>query len=215
MQLSKYLGADIDLTAFDFKTGKINAALFRKPRRHRSEFGRSSRNDTSLIPPIRQTASIFKQPVTVHKLNGDSKSRSDLKHGQVQEKPCQVFWERRIEGLKASTYPDDEVVEFRLPRSIRPVGPQITEDTAIRSLAAALHLRPQQVITGQQAARSIIDKNPGVFINPHQPLVTAISITDEDLVKQENRVRSARKSLHEMLDYWENDRQDVEKLPQY
>lgn len=201
MQLGKYLGPDIDLTAFDFKTGKICAALLRRPKRHRSEFGRSSRNDTSLIPPIRQTASIFKQPVTLVKNQPDSKSRTDLKHGQTQEKPSQVFWERRIEGLRATTYPDDEVVEFRLPRSIRPVGPQITEDTAIRSLAAALHLRPHQAITGQQASRSVIEKNPGVFISPNQPLVSAISIADEDLMKQENRVRSARKSLHEALDY--------------
>lgn len=211
MQLAKYFGSDIDLTAFDFKTGKINAALLRKPRRHRNEFGRSSRNDSSLIPPIRQTASIFKQPVTLIKNNADSKIRTDLKQGQMQEKPSQVFWERRIEGLKANTYPEDEVVEFRLPRSIRPVGPQVTEETAIRSLAAALHLRPHVAITGQQAARSVIEKNPGVWINPQQPLVAAISITDEDLVKQENRVRSARKSLHEMLNYWESDKLEIVK----
>lgn len=209
LQLAKYLGSDIDMTAFDFKTGKINAALLRKPRRHRTEFGRSNRTDSSLIPPIRQTASIFKQPVTLIKRNADSKSRSDLKHGQVQEKPSQVFWERRIEGLKATTLPDDEVVEFRLPKAIRPIGPEITEETAIRSLAASLHLRPQQVITGQQASRTVIEKNPCAFINPHQPLVSALCITDEDLIKQENRVRSARKSLHEMLDYWEHDQKDV------
>lgn len=29
--------------------------------------GRGMRNDASLVPPIRQTASIFKQPVTVYK----------------------------------------------------------------------------------------------------------------------------------------------------
>ena len=31
------------------------------------DFTRSLRNDASLVPPIRQTASIFKQPVTVLK----------------------------------------------------------------------------------------------------------------------------------------------------
>ena len=31
------------------------------------DFTRSLRNDASLVPPIRQTASIFKQPVTVFK----------------------------------------------------------------------------------------------------------------------------------------------------
>lgn len=47
------------------------------------------------MPPIRQTASIFKQPVTVYKTQ-DSKVKTDLKHG-TQEKPKQLFWEKRLE----------------------------------------------------------------------------------------------------------------------
>lgn len=57
---------------------------------------RGGRADTSLVPPIRQTASIFKQPVTVHR-NHESKVKSDLKHGSTQEKPKQLFWEKRLE----------------------------------------------------------------------------------------------------------------------
>ena len=49
------------------------------------------RHDTSLILPIRQTASIFKQPVTVVKNRPESKTRSDLKHGP-QEPPKQVLF---------------------------------------------------------------------------------------------------------------------------
>ena len=48
------------------------------------------RNDASLVPPIRQTASIFKQPVTVHK-NQEGKVKTDFKHGN-QEKPKQVYF---------------------------------------------------------------------------------------------------------------------------
>lgn len=57
---------------------------------------RGIRPDVSLVPPIRQTASIFKQPVTVHR-NHDSKVKTDLKHGTSQEKPKQLFWEKRLE----------------------------------------------------------------------------------------------------------------------
>lgn len=53
------------------------------------------RTDVSLVPPIRQTASIFKQPVTVYKTQ-DSKSKADLKHGTL-EKPNQLFWAKRLE----------------------------------------------------------------------------------------------------------------------
>lgn len=50
-------------------------------------FSRSVRNDASLVPPIRQTASIFKQPVTIYKTQ-EGKVK-DIKHG-TQEKPKQV-----------------------------------------------------------------------------------------------------------------------------
>lgn len=53
-------------------------------------FSRGIRSETALVPPIRQTASIFKQPVTVHK-NQEGKVKTDFKHGR-QEKPRQVNW---------------------------------------------------------------------------------------------------------------------------
>lgn len=59
------------------------------------DFDRGVRSDASLVPPIRQTASIFKQPVTVYKTQ-ESKVKTDLKHG-TQEKPKQLFWEKRLE----------------------------------------------------------------------------------------------------------------------
>jgi hypothetical protein len=47
------------------------------------------RQDATLSLPIRQTASIFKQPVTIVSNHPDSKTRTDLRHG-VQEQPRQV-----------------------------------------------------------------------------------------------------------------------------
>lgn len=47
------------------------------------------RSDASLIAPIRQTASIFKQPVTVIK-SQESKVKSELKHGSQDKKPKQL-----------------------------------------------------------------------------------------------------------------------------
>lgn len=47
------------------------------------------RQDANLALPIRQTASIFKQPVTVIRNHPDSVTKADLKHGP-QEPPRQV-----------------------------------------------------------------------------------------------------------------------------
>lgn len=51
-------------------------------------YSRGVRNDASLVPPIRQTASIFKQPVTIYKTL-EGKVKENLKHG-TQDKPKQV-----------------------------------------------------------------------------------------------------------------------------
>ena len=101
-ELMKYLGDTMDLTSFEYRSGKMMPSLNRKvqsstghPRSSTTSIGgktsngrpqgssssghgggsnrdsnsydlaRGLRADASLVPPIRQTASIFKQPVTV------------------------------------------------------------------------------------------------------------------------------------------------------
>jgi len=88
-QLVRCLSDILDLSTFDYMTGKVNSVLLRKNRKKaQSEGTRGLRNDTSLVSPIRQTASIFKQPVTIIK-SQECKVRQELKHGR-QEKPRQV-----------------------------------------------------------------------------------------------------------------------------
>ena len=60
-------------------------------------FSRGMRTDLTLVPPIRQTASIFKQPVTLYKTQ-ETVVKNDLKHGTA-EKPKQLFWEKRLEVI--------------------------------------------------------------------------------------------------------------------
>ncbi|OXU20801.1 hypothetical protein TSAR_013789 [Trichomalopsis sarcophagae] len=176
-------------------------------------YSRGVRNDASLVPPIRQTASIFKQPVTIYKTQ-EGKVK-DIKHGNQEkpkqegadktdskygsrDKPKQLFWEKRLEGLRACDPDGYEFDGMDLPKSLRPVGPYITEETLLQSVATALHVSTQPV-TGQTGSKSSLEKNPGVFLNPEQPLVQAVSITDEDIKRQEERVASARKKLQEAL----------------
>lgn len=96
------MGDTIDLTSFDYRSGKINSQLLRKSSKRAKgqfDFCRGIRNDASLIPPIRQTASIFKQPVTVIKSQPDSKTKHDLKHAgeKVSNKQYSfLFWFKLI-----------------------------------------------------------------------------------------------------------------------
>ncbi|XP_066599148.1 methyl-CpG-binding domain protein 2 isoform X2 [Prorops nasuta] len=158
-------------------------------------YSRGVRNDASLVPPIRQTASIFKQPVTIYKTQ-EGKVK-DIKHGN-QEKPKQLFWEKRLEGLRACDPDGYEFDAMDLPKTLKPVGPYITEETLLQSVATALHVSSQPV-TGQTGPKTGLDKNPGVFLNPDQPLVQAVSIADDDIKRQEDRVALARKKLQDAL----------------
>lgn len=63
-----------------------------------SEYSQGIRTDASMVPPIRQTASIFKQPVTVHN-NQKSKVNQELEQNATSEKPRQLFWEKRLEVI--------------------------------------------------------------------------------------------------------------------
>ncbi|XP_071565014.1 methyl-CpG-binding domain protein 3 isoform X3 [Temnothorax nylanderi] len=153
-------------------------------------------NDATLVPPIRQTASIFKQPVTIYKTQ-EGKVK-DVKHPCTQEKPKQLFWEKRLEGLRACDTDGYEFDAMDLPKNLKPVGPYITEETLLQSVATALHVCTQPV-TGQTGSKTALEKNPGVFLNPDQPLVQAVSIADEDIRKQEDRVAVARKKLQDAL----------------
>ncbi|XP_068622580.1 methyl-CpG-binding domain protein 2 isoform X2 [Battus philenor] len=153
------------------------------------------RSDASLVPPIRQTASIFKQPVTVYKTQ-ESKVKTDLKQG-TQEKPKQLFWEKRLENLTACDA-NGVIGTTTLPKYIKPLGPFTTDATTIQSLATALHVSSQP-ITGQTGSKQTILENPGVFLNPEQPLIAAVTITKDDVRRQEERVNRARQRLRAAL----------------
>lgn len=159
-------------------------------------YNRAVRNDASLVPPIRQTASIFKQPVTVCKTQ-ESKVKTDFKHG-VQEKPKQLIWEKRLEALRACDVDGAEFESMELPKVLKAVGPNVTDETIIRSVATALHVSGTPV-TGQTGSKSSLEKNPAVFLDPKQPLVQSVNISEEDIKRQEERVAATRKKLQEAL----------------
>lgn len=170
--------------------------LLCKAKKARAQFDyRGVRSDASLVPPIRQTASIFKQPVTVYKTQ-ESKVKTDLKHGN-QEKPKQLFWEKRLEGLSACDS-HGMIGSTTLPKYIKPLGPYIADATTIQSLATALHVSSHP-ITGQSGSKTAILENPGVYLNPEQPLIAAVTIGKEDVRRQEDRVKRARQRLQDAL----------------
>ncbi|XP_061201998.1 methyl-CpG-binding domain protein 2-like, partial [Neopsephotus bourkii] len=90
-QLARYLGNTVDLSSFDFRTGKMMPSKLQKNKqrlRNDSLNQNKGKPDLNTALPIRQTASIFKQPVTKVTNHPSNKVRSDSQ--RVMEQPQQV-----------------------------------------------------------------------------------------------------------------------------
>ncbi|CAJ0966144.1 unnamed protein product [Ranitomeya imitator] len=170
--------------------------IFKKGSKSEPGNYRPSKPDLNTTLPIRQTASIFKQPVTKITNHPNNKVRSDPQ--RVIEQPRQVsrghghskvikkdlcvymylFWEKRLEGLSASDVTEQVISSMELPKGLQGVGPGNNEDTLLAAIASALHTSSAP-ITGQLSAA--VEKNPSVWLNTLQPLCKAFIVTDEDI----------------------------------
>ncbi|XP_058851134.1 methyl-CpG-binding domain protein 2-like isoform X1 [Acipenser ruthenus] len=196
-QLSRYLGNTVDLGCFDFRTGKMMPSKLQKNKqRLRNEHLSQSKGkpDLNTALPIRQTASIFKQPVTKVTNHPSNKVKSDPQ--RAIEQPRQLFWEKRLQGLTASDVTEQIIRTMELPKGLQGVGPGNTDETLLSAIASALHTSSAP-ITGQLSAA--VEKNPAVWLNVTQPLCKAFMVTDEDIRKQEERVHHVRNKLEEAL----------------
>ncbi|KAK9408659.1 methyl-CpG-binding domain protein 2 [Crotalus adamanteus] len=196
-QLARYLGNTVDLSSFDFRTGKMMPSKLQKNKqklRNDSLSQNKGKPDLNTTLPIRQTASIFKQPVTKVTNHPNNKVKSDPQ--RVIEQPRQLFWEKRLQGLSASDVSEQIIKSMELPKGLQGVGPGNNDDTLLSAVASALHTSSAP-ITGQLSAA--VEKNPAVWLNTSQPLCKAFIVTDEDIRKQEERVQQVRKKLEEAL----------------
>uniref|UniRef100_A0A8C1XSY2 Methyl-CpG-binding domain protein 3-like n=2 Tax=Cyprinus carpio TaxID=7962 RepID=A0A8C1XSY2_CYPCA len=196
-QLARYLGNSMDLSSFDFRTGKMLMSKLNK-NRQRPRYDNNSQTkgkpDLNTSLPVRQTASIFKQPVTKVTNHPSNKVKTDPQ--KAIDQPRQLFWEKKLSGLNAFDIAEELVKTMDLPKGLQGVGPGCSDKTLLSAIASALHTSAAP-ITGQLSAA--VEKNPGVWLNTAQPLCKAFIVTDEDIRKQEELVYSVRKRLEEAL----------------
>ncbi|XP_078277700.1 methyl-CpG-binding domain protein 2-like [Rhinoraja longicauda] len=196
-QLSRYLGNSIDLNSFDFRTGKmIPNKLQRNKQRLRNEAINQTKGklDLNTSLPIRQTASIFKQPVTKVTDHPNNKVKMELQ--KEVEQPRQLFWEKRLQGLSACDIAEQIIKSVELPKGLQGIGPGNTNEALLSAIASALHTSSGPII-GQPSPA--VEKNPAVWLNVYQPMCRAFVVTDKDIRKQEERVQQVRKKLEEAL----------------
>uniref|UniRef100_A0A8C9F8E2 Methyl-CpG binding protein 2/3 C-terminal domain-containing protein n=1 Tax=Pavo cristatus TaxID=9049 RepID=A0A8C9F8E2_PAVCR len=167
----------MDLSTFDFRTGKM---LMSKMNKNRQRMRYDCSNQA--------------------KVNLDTALSRDRFHFFVCTNQCflsrQLFWEKKLSGLNAFDIAEELVKTMDLPKGLQGVGPGCTDETLLSAIASALHTSTMP-ITGQLSAA--VEKNPGVWLNTSQPLCKAFMVTDEDIRKQEELVQQVRKRLEEAL----------------
>lgn len=222
-ELAKYLGHGIDLSTFDYRSGRINPSMLRKSK-HRAggihDHRALIKTDPSMVNPVRRVA-LMKQPVTVVKNNKNSKVLNahqirelKKKNSALQftdpksdntERPFQLLWTKRLEGQRASNRALERLDDFQLPAQIRAFSLSLAKnDDIFRSITANLFF-DNRPIKGQERKllnriRREQDEDEALrylmaFLNPHQPMTHGITVSDGDIQAQEEIVRKYRYKL--------------------
>ncbi|CAF2915615.1 unnamed protein product [Rotaria sp. Silwood2] len=174
---------------------------------------RSSKTDTSLRCPLRQTLPIFKQPVTHYPIERDevkaqithqTKSNANGKPSE-KTKPRQLFWEKRFQNIRPTDIDEKPFEQVKLPEPIKSVGLNMSPETVLISLATSLHLYSNsRALFGQKKE---FQKNPTIYIQRDQPLINYVNITDEHIRAQEEKVNELRKRIQQTMS--NNDNNEV------
>lgn len=186
--------------AIDPATGRMLMAKLQHnrhkhpPHSHHSSGHVKSKPDLNTTLPVRQTASIFKQPVTKVTNHPTNKVKTDPH--KALDQPKQLFWEKKLSGLNAFDIAEELVKSMDLPKGLQGVGPVCSDRSLLSAITSALHTSPKPV-TGQHT--SAVEKNPGVWLNTTQPLCKAFMVTDDDIRKQEDMVHNVRRKLEKAL----------------
>lgn len=170
---------------------------------------RPSKSDTSLRCPLRQTLPIFKQPVTYYPTqrdevkpqvtNSSTTANSTTSAGKPSEKtkPRQLFWEKRFQNIRPTDMDGQPFEHFKLPEQIKGVGLDMSPETVVISLATSLHLYSNsRALFGQQKQ---FQKNPTIFVQRDQPLIEHVTITDEHIRAQEEKVNELRRRIQQAM----------------
>ena len=210
-QLEKHL-PDLDLGNFDFRSGTFCRRSKRKQGEKDQSFGRDLNG--GIIPaPVRQlTKSFSKEQVTYYPsmvltTPKEKKRKQDAPNARTEkDKPKQLFWEKRLQGISVSSLDENVLRCFRLPTQIKSVGPGISQKSLIHSLVTNLHNNAS--VKGQDRSAIALDKHPEVWLNAEQPLCTPFIITEADVKKQEEKVSTLRRQLSEALVEYEHLKRD-------
>ncbi|XP_008585185.1 PREDICTED: methyl-CpG-binding domain protein 3-like 1 [Galeopterus variegatus] len=147
--------------------------------------------DVSTSIPLRMSSYIFKRPVTVI----TSHLGNEVRYHQWEEnldKPQQFCWQKRLQGLQAYSNSGELLSTLDLAKVLLKLAPTCIGACLPGALAGGLHSSPMPTLAGSSDLAEMI---PGGCQGILQPLCKQFLVTEEDIRKQEKKVKAARKRL--------------------
>ena len=87
---------------------------------------------------------------------------------------------------------------------------ELSNERAFMSIAASWYINQNKILVGQSKE---FEKNSRIFVDREQPLIPAISVKEEEIKAQENRIQELRKEIKQALQELE-EMDDIDSLLQ-
>ncbi|XP_036910970.1 methyl-CpG-binding domain protein 3-like 1 [Sturnira hondurensis] len=159
-------------------------------RKHRECINQSKpKPDLSISIPLRMSNYIFKKPVT--KIT--SHPGNEVRYHQWEEtlvKPQQLCWQKRLQGLQASSSTGQLLSPFDLGKSLQKLVPNHTVESLPGVLAGSPHDSSMSNPAGSSHSAA-----PGAGLGNPQLHCKQFLVTEKDIRKQERRMKMARERL--------------------
>ena len=167
--------------------------MVKTPQRKQHDCGNQSKPKSclSVSIPLRMSNYIFKRPVTRITSHPGNEVRCHPWE-ETLDKPQQVCWQKRLQGLQARSSAGEALSTLDLANALQKLVPRCTGEYLPGVLAGGLNASPMPTHAGSSDLAKVI---PGAGLGIPQLLCKQFLVTEEDIRKQERKVKTARERL--------------------
>ncbi|XP_039107570.1 methyl-CpG-binding domain protein 3-like 1 isoform X1 [Hyaena hyaena] len=145
----------------------------------------------SVSIPLRMSSYIFKTPVT--RITAHPGNEVRCHHWEeTLDKPQQVCWQKRLQGLQACSSAGEPLSTLDLAKALQALAPSCAGGCLSGVLAGGLNPSPVPTPAGSSDLAKMV---PEAGLGIPQLLCKQFLVTEEDIGKQEKKVKIARERL--------------------
>ncbi|XP_036313394.1 methyl-CpG-binding domain protein 3-like 1 [Pipistrellus kuhlii] len=151
--------------------------------------------DLSISIPLRMSSNIFKSPVT----RITSYPGNEVRYHQWEEtldKPQQVCWQKRLQGLQACSSTGQLLSPFDLTKALQTLVPSCTGESRPGVLTGGPH---GSSMSSAASTACVAERIPGARRGVPQLPCKQFLVTEKDIKKQERKMKMARERLARAL----------------